>query len=87
MNRSIVLAKVQGHQIAIPILKQLQQLDKLKDYYLLPAIMAEMYRAENELILAREYLEQALQLTQNENEVQFIEKKLGELVPIKKTRL
>ncbi|MBX2873475.1 MAG: sigma-70 family RNA polymerase sigma factor [Saprospiraceae bacterium] len=87
MNRCIVLAKVKGPQFAIPILKKLQQIDRLQRYYLLPAIIAEMYRVENKIDLASQYLERALQLTQNEREIQFLEKKLSELVLIKKTRL
>lgn len=87
MNRSIVLAKVEGHRVAISALKELEELDQLQGYYLLPAIIAEMYRAGNEISLSRQYLEQALELAQNERELQFLEKKLRELVPMRKTQL
>lgn len=82
MNRSIVLAKVEGNPSAITILLELQQIGKMQNYYLLPAIIAELYRREGQTDLARKYLEQAVALATNKRENHFLQKKLNQLVPI-----
>jgi RNA polymerase sigma factor (sigma-70 family) len=79
LNRSIVVAELQGAKAGIAAILQIPQLEQLKNYYLLPATLGELYSQVNEYQHARHYLQQAMQLTHSPVEKRLLQQKLDGL--------
>jgi len=79
LNRAIVISKTSGTLIGIQAIERIDNIESLKDYYLLHASLGELYLQLNEKIKARSYLENALLLTQSNAEKKLLAEKLKAL--------
>ncbi len=82
LNRSVIVAKVKGNNLAI---KELQELNKKSDigkHPLFHATIAEFYKEENNINKAIKHLKKAITHTNNKRDLKLLEKKLKTIVPI-----
>ncbi|GAA4277497.1 RNA polymerase sigma factor [Aquimarina mytili] len=82
LNRAIPLAKVNGNEAAIKTLTQLKQNSDIASHYLFHATLAEFYKQENNTDKAIASLKQSRLLCSNPRDIELIEKKLKNIVPI-----
>jgi len=79
LNRSVAVKELQGAAMALECIKQIPGIDYLNEYYLLHAILGELY-AEMKLIPnARTHYQKALSLTVSTAEQNLIQHKLNML--------
>jgi RNA polymerase sigma factor (sigma-70 family) len=71
LNRAIVISELQGAAEGIKAINQIEGLATLKKYYLLPATLGELHWQLKQYEAAKQYFEEAVELTQS-----AIEKKL-----------
>jgi RNA polymerase sigma-70 factor (ECF subfamily) len=76
LNRAIVIAELEGPEKAMDAINKIPELEKLKEYYLLPATIGELYLRENKYSEAKKHLLEAIQLTQSPTERKLLEHKL-----------
>jgi len=78
LNRTVALSMVEGVNVAINGLRELEKEPEMDQYYLLPATFADFYRRRNELEKAAGYYRRALALAGNAPEKRFLEKRIAE---------
>lgn len=76
LNRAIVVAEIEGPAKAIETIQAIPQLDWLKNYYLLPATLGELYIQLGKTEQAKTYLNKAIKLTKSEKEKKLLSNKL-----------
>jgi RNA polymerase sigma-70 factor (ECF subfamily) len=76
LNRAIVLAELYGPQKAIEAIAAIPQLSALKKYYLLPATLGELHVRLKNYTLAKDFLSEALKLTQSSSEKKLLLQKI-----------
>ena len=82
LNRSVALAQVKGNKEAILELEDLTKRKGVQQNHLLHATLAEFYASEHELVKAKKSYTTAISLSQNERDIELLQKKLAEVVPI-----
>lgn len=78
LNRAVAISMVNGPETGLNELKLLAREPLLKNYYLLPATMADFYRKLNNKPKALEYYQQALALGGTRAEKHYLEKRVRE---------
>ena len=78
LNRAVVVAKVNGPEAALAILRQLEDNRALRNYYLLPAIQGQLLLEAGHKPGASEYLRRALERPCSDPERRFLQRKLAE---------
>lgn len=76
LNRSVVITEIHGARAGIKAIEQIPNLSLLKKFYLLPAILGELYARLGERQTAQKYWAEALSLTNSKAEKAFLEKKI-----------
>jgi RNA polymerase sigma-70 factor (ECF subfamily) len=79
LNQAVAQGMCQGPAVALTLLQPLAALPELKHYHLLYAIRADFYRQLGQMTQAKADYRQALSLTQNPAEQQFLQQRLTEL--------
>lgn len=79
LNRAVVVQRVHGPFTALKELQQLEEDNRMSQYYLFHAIVADAYKALGENGAAVQSLEKAMSLTGNAAERDFLTKKLATL--------
>lgn len=82
LNRSVALSKVKGNRKAILELEKLESKTTIDENHLFHSTLAELYKLENEMNKAKERYKRAISLTKNKRDVELLQKKLIEVVPI-----
>jgi len=77
LNRAVALAYVDGIPEAISAIETIPGKEKLKDYYLLPATLGELYFRINNFGEAKKYLKEATLLTSSNAEKKLLASKLA----------
>ncbi|MEJ8841564.1 sigma-70 family RNA polymerase sigma factor [Lacibacter sp. H375] len=77
LNRAIVVSELKGATEGIKAIEAIHGLETLKNYYLLPATLGELYWRLKEYDKAREYFEEAIELTQSAIEKKLLQGKLS----------
>jgi RNA polymerase sigma-70 factor (ECF subfamily) len=78
LNRAVAISMVNGPEAGLSALQLLADEPLLKNYYLLPAAMADFYRRLNIKPRALEYYQQALALVGTRAEKHYLEKRVRE---------
>jgi len=81
LNRAIALSMVEGPEAALDSLNALSQEPALKNYYLLPAVKADLFRRLGQTTSAADSYRQALSYPCTEPERRFLLKRLHDLNP------
>lgn len=76
LNRAIVVAELQGPAKAIETIEAIPDITSLKNYYLLPATLGELHWQLKNYDQAKDYFQQASQLTQNAIEKKLLQQKM-----------
>ena len=76
LNRAIIVAEIEGAAKAIETIQAIPQLSWLKNYYLLPATLGELYTQLGETEKAKACFKEAIQLTKAPKEKKLLEEKL-----------
>jgi RNA polymerase sigma factor (sigma-70 family) len=76
LNRAVVVAELQGAAQGIKAIESIPDLASLKKYYLLPAALGELHWQLKEYDKAKQYFEEASQLTQNAIEKKLLQQKM-----------
>ncbi len=77
LNMAIVIAEIYGASAGIMAIENIQHLNALKKYYLLPASLGELYLQLNEPEKASHYFAEAILLTQSTQEKKLLQQKLN----------
>lgn len=75
LNRAVVIGEMKGAKEGIEAIMQIPNVHSLKKFYLLPAILGELYAQLGDLANARKYWQEAALLTHAKAEKAFLEKK------------
>lgn len=78
LNRAIVISELKGAAEGIKAIDAIHGLDTLKKYYLLPATLGELYWQLKQYDKAREYFEEAVELTQSAIEKKLLLQKMNQ---------
>ena len=78
LNRLIAYAEVHGPQAALSQLASFYN-QSLRNYYLYPAALGEWHAQIGKYSEARNYFEEAIQLTQSPSEKQLLQNKINKL--------
>ncbi len=78
LNRAVVVAKVNGPEAALTVLRQLERNRSLRNYYLLPAVQAQLLLEIGDKAAASDFLRQALERPCSEPERRFLQRKLAD---------
>lgn len=81
LNRAVVVAELYGAAQGIKAIESIPHLPSLKKYYLLPATLGELHWQLKEYDKAKQYFEEASQLTQNAIEKKLLQQKMRQNVP------
>ncbi|MBI2730124.1 MAG: sigma-70 family RNA polymerase sigma factor [Sphingobacteriales bacterium] len=76
LNRAVVVAEIYGAKAGIKAIMEIGSITSLQNYYLLPAILGDLYLKAGNRILANEYFSKAIELTLNEAEKKFLKEKI-----------
>lgn len=76
LNRAIVISELHGAAAGINAIEQIDGLASLKKYYLLPATLGELYWQLKQYNVAKQYFEQAVELTQSAIEKKLLQEKM-----------
>ena len=79
LNRAVAVMLLHGPEEGLRALDSIQDDASLKDYYLLPAVLAEMHTRLGDTDKAKEFYRNTLQLVKTDPERRFIQKKLSSL--------
>jgi RNA polymerase sigma-70 factor (ECF subfamily) len=82
LNRAVAVAMKDGAEAGLSLIDDIVAQGHLKDYRLLHAARADLYRRLGRVSEARDSYERALSLTRQEPERRFLERRLGEVAPI-----
>lgn len=82
LNRSVALSKIKGYQTAIEELKKLDSIPEMSKYPIFQATLAEFHLLNGESNEAEKRLRIAISLTKHKPDLEHLQKKLAELVPI-----
>lgn len=77
LNRAVAIAMAHGPTAGIEAASTLEHDRTLRDYYLLPATLGDLYARVGDTSRARDYFERALQLRCSEPERRFLRKRLS----------
>ena len=77
LNRAVVIAEIDGPDAGIAEVNKITESGALKDYYLVPSVLAEFYIRKNAYEKAIAYLQQSIQLTRSEKEKKFLAEKIN----------
>jgi RNA polymerase sigma-70 factor (ECF subfamily) len=81
LNRTVALARVHGPDHAMLTIEQLERDGRLAGYQYLPAIKADLLQQLGRIAEAAQAYRQALDLTANETEREFLTQRLAEVDP------
>jgi RNA polymerase sigma-70 factor (ECF subfamily) len=76
LNRAIALSQLQGAEVGIEEIEKIPGKEKLKEYYLLPAALGDLYSNKNDFATAKKYYADALLLTKSQTEKKLLQSKL-----------
>jgi RNA polymerase sigma-70 factor (ECF subfamily) len=79
LNRAVVVAELYGAAEGIKAIENIQDIQSLNNYYLLPAILGELYLKLNETKKATEFFQMATRLTGSEAEKKLLAEKMSRL--------
>jgi RNA polymerase sigma-70 factor (ECF subfamily) len=80
LNRAIVVSELHGAVEGIKAIEAIQDITSLKKYYLLPATLGELYWQLKEYDKAKQYFEDASELTQSAIEKKLLQQKIKQEV-------
>ena len=80
LNRCVAISKVHGNQKAISEMKDLATNSDLGELHLYHSTLAEFYRLENAIGKTIEHLKKAIIYSKNRRDINFLEKKLKQVV-------
>ncbi|MFI5171541.1 MAG: RNA polymerase sigma factor [Chitinophagales bacterium] len=72
LNRAIIIAEISGPDDALLEISKIKESSAMKNYYLLPATIADLLLRKNEKGEARKYFEEAMALTNSPAEKKFL---------------
>ena len=84
LNRAIVIAKIEGPEIALQLLEDIEKSDRLKQYHLFYSVRADLRFQCNFLEDAHKDFLQAANLTENLSEKRLLQKRAAECFQIEK---
>ena len=76
LNRAVIVGELKGAAAGIEAIHSIVNIDTLKNYYLLPAILGDMHRKIGEVQIANDYFAKAISLTSNEAEKKLLREKI-----------
>ncbi len=76
LNRAIVISELHGPAQGIKAIEAITQLSSLKNYYLLPATLGELYLQLKDYEKANWYFAEAIQLTNAATEKKLLQSKM-----------
>lgn len=76
LNRAVAVAMIEGPTRGLEEVEQLKDQTILKNYYLLPATIAELYRRQEKWSEAKNYYQEALHLAKTTVEKRLLEKRI-----------
>ena len=76
LNRAVVIGELHGPAACIEAINSIAQLPSLREYYLLPATLGEMYRQLKDHDTANTYFEEAIRLTRSASEKKLLQQKI-----------
>ena len=76
LNRAVVIGELYGPTAGIEAIHCIANIGSLKNYYLLPAILGNMYKKAGNIQLANNYFTKAILLTSNEAEKKLLREKM-----------
>jgi RNA polymerase sigma-70 factor (ECF subfamily) len=79
LNRAVAVAMHEGPQAGLDLIDALLARGELRDYYLVHAARADLYRRLGRPAEARRAYEQARVLTKSEPEQRYLERRLREI--------
>jgi RNA polymerase sigma factor (sigma-70 family) len=79
LNRVVALAMVHGEKIGLAELDRIEKLSEMREHYLLHATRADLWRRQGQRERAAAAYQRALELTANEAERRFLERRMGEV--------
>ena len=79
LNRALAIAELSGAEAGLEAIENIPNLELLKDYYLLPATLGELYFRLHNFEKAREYFSQSVTLTNSSREKKLLETKISKL--------
>lgn len=79
LNRAVAIAMARGPAAGIEAARPLEHDPTLRDYYLLPATLGDLYARVGATSQARDYFERALDLRCSEPERRFLRRRLSDL--------
>ncbi len=79
LNRLIAFSEVNGPSVAIREIEKLSNLERVKNYYLYPAVLGEWHAQLEKNDEARKYFERAMELTHSATEKQLLMGKIKKL--------
>ncbi len=82
LNRAIIVGEVEGAAAGIRAIQEIDELDSLRNFYLLPATLGEFHRQLRQTEAARQCLEEAMTLTRSELEKKLLRSKISELTAV-----
>ncbi|MBS1771903.1 MAG: sigma-70 family RNA polymerase sigma factor [Bacteroidetes bacterium] len=77
LNRAIAIKELNGAADALKAIKEIPGIDYLQNYYLLHAILGELFTETGNTDSAKKHYEKALQLAVSDAEKRFIQRKLN----------
>ena len=79
LNRAVIIAELEGAASGLSALEKIQDLDILKNYYLLPAVRGEFHFKSGNKIEAEKNWELALSLTSSHAEKELLQEKINKV--------
>ena len=79
LNRAVAISMRDGPEAGLPLVEAIIDRGELKDYYLVHAASANLYRLLGQTVQARAAFERALSITKQEPERRFLNRRLQEL--------
>lgn len=76
LNRAVVISELNGPIEGIEAVQSISNIGSLKNYYLLPDILGDMYKKAGDIKQANEYFTKAVLLTSNEAEKKLLKGKM-----------
>ena len=80
LNKVVAIMEAHGAEKALHATEQISDKEKIKSFYLYPALLGEIHARLNHPAEARQYFETAINLTQSENEKKVLQNKIASLL-------
>jgi len=80
LNKVVAIMEAYGAEEALQATEQISDKEKIKSFYLYPALLGEIHARLNHPAEARKYFETAINLTQSENEKKVLQNKIASLL-------